>query len=403
MASRTLLSVLLFALFVSAAAQNATDPPVSAEDEDWGWCVTTEGDNPTCQSLITILADLDPEATHKYSCIVGDGAEDCMKKINNGDAKFGVFDGGNIRKASNTYNLKPIRIEITGTSTDRYFSVGVVKKDNCPRNINDLKGKRTCHSGYGRAAGWTIPITYLVDSKIIPVVTSGPAQNDIESVKAFFSKTCAASNDQTKAVCSACKTTTGCTQEDIYYDYEGAFRGVVEDSCDIAFTKHSIPIDYASNGQYAQTGWTGLGPASDYALLCPTPLNGAFCTDVANYADCNFGNAPPHTIFVASDWPAVEVQEFQAVLDAANNDPAFNALLFQGKNTAGSIFVSDATKTLAYSGTVDALVAPIEKAATSLEAINAAKPPAGAAAGLLPSLLGVVAAATSGLVLAAAL
>lgn len=231
----------------------------------------------------------------------------------------------------------------------------------------------------------------------------GPAQNDIESVKAFFSKTCAASNDQTKAVCSACKTTTGCTQEDIYYDYEGAFRGVVEDSCDIAFTKHSIPIDYASNGQYAQTGWTGLGPASDYALLCPTPLNGAFCTDVANYADCNFGNAPPHTIFVASDWPAVEVQEFQAVLDAANNDPAFNELLFQGKNTAGAIFVSDATKTLAYSGTVDALVAPIEKAATSLEAINAAKPPAGAAAGLLPSLLGVVAAATSGLVLAAAL
>lgn len=108
----------------------------------------------------------------KMCSIVGDGAEDCMKKINNGDAKFGVFDGGNIRKASNTYNLKPIRIEITGTSTDRYFSVGVVKKDNCPRNINDLKGKRTCHSGYGRAAGWTIPITYLVDSKIIPVVTS---------------------------------------------------------------------------------------------------------------------------------------------------------------------------------------------------------------------------------------
>lgn len=204
--------------------------------------------------------------------------------------------------------------------------------------------------------------------------SSGPSSNDIQSLKYFFLRSCAATNDNTKAICSACKNTTRCTQEDEYYDYHGAFRGLVEDSCDIAFTKHSVPSDYASNGPNAQSDWVGLGPASDYALMCPTPLDGESCTDIANYAKCNFGSAPPHTVFVSVTWPDLELKEFHAVMDAANNDLAFNRLFFQGNNKAGTIFVADATKTLAYAGTADTLVGPLEKAVNSLEAINDLKP-----------------------------
>lgn len=95
-----------------------------------------------------------------------------MKKISAGEAKIGVFDGGNIRKASSKYQLKPVRLEITGTSTDKYYSVGIVKSRNCPRNLGSLRGKRSCHSGYGRSAGWTIPLTFLVNNNIMPVITS---------------------------------------------------------------------------------------------------------------------------------------------------------------------------------------------------------------------------------------
>ncbi|BBN11807.1 hypothetical protein MPTK1_5g14910 [Marchantia polymorpha subsp. ruderalis] len=220
--------LLFVVLFVGAKAQSAA-PPVSPHDEDWGWCITSAGDKPVCDEMIKILEGLDPEKSHKYSCVVGEGPEDCMKKISAGEAKIGVFDGGNIRKASSKYQLKPVRLEITGTSTDKYYSVGIVKSRNCPRNLGSLRGKRSCHSGYGRSAGWTIPLTFLVNNNIMPVITSGPSSNDIQSLKYFFLKSCAPTNDNTKAICSACKNTTRCTQEDEYYDYHGAFRGLVED------------------------------------------------------------------------------------------------------------------------------------------------------------------------------
>ncbi|KAG0601611.1 hypothetical protein M758_11G125800 [Ceratodon purpureus] len=373
-ASRAGLGFFLVAsLFVcSVWGQGPVTPPVTsppAAAASWTWCVSDAADKPVCDQMTALLATIETSGAHRHSCVLGTNVEDCMKKINAGTVQIGVFDGSFIDQAATTYSLKPIRTEGSSAGTDnQYYAVGIMKKSACPGKLADMKGKRSCHSGYGRSAGWTLPIAAMVDAKIIPVVSQTAQKNDIESVAAFFSKTCAASATPETSVCTACKTTAGCTTADDFYDYEGAFRGVVEGACDVAFTKFTIPAEYSLGGPKAQA-WTGLEAPSAYSLLCGSGT-GPVCADISSYATCNFGSAPPHTIMVAGTYPQTEINAFNAVMDMANSNAEFNDLFFSGKNTGGAIFSSDATKTLGYNGTATALTTSINKARATLKAVN---------------------------------
>lgn len=53
-------------------------------------------------------------------------------------------------------------------NSNAYYAVALVKRN--PSNafsISDLKGKKSCHTGLGRTAGWNIPIGMLIKKGII--------------------------------------------------------------------------------------------------------------------------------------------------------------------------------------------------------------------------------------------
>ena len=73
----------------------------------------------------------------------------------------------------------------------KYYAVAVVKKANQGLNINALKGKKSCHTGARRTAGWRVPIGYLRRKGILPSVECGKDSiYDFLSAAKFFSQSC---------------------------------------------------------------------------------------------------------------------------------------------------------------------------------------------------------------------
>ncbi|KAI5069411.1 hypothetical protein GOP47_0015712 [Adiantum capillus-veneris] len=349
-----------------------SSPPAASiagtKPQNWTWCVDSADNLALCQQMIKILVSIDPNTDHAHSCVrTLEGDEACMEMIRNGEAMFSVFDGGEIWEAYNLYNLIPIRTQHSDIDgSPRYYGVGVVRAGGCPSSLFQLRGKRSCHTGYGRASGWTLPITFLLNNKIMPLITKNASKmHDIQSVEAFFKKSCAISEESSNGICTSCKITSQCNDDDRYYSYAGAFRCLVEDSGDIAFTKGTIPSLFAEGGIFADTSWENLQPPSHYKLVCPN----SSCADVDQYKSCNFGSAPGHTIMVSNQLDKSHIEAFHNVMDDAVTNAAY-VKLFSSASSSGSGFASGVSRSSAYNGTVQELLGHLYQTILDLDHFN---------------------------------
>ena len=68
------------------------------------------------------------------------------------------------------------------TDSTSYYAVAVVR-NNTGFSINQLSGKKSCHTGIGKTAGWNVPIGTLLNRG--QIIWTGQEDMPVEEGKAL--------------------------------------------------------------------------------------------------------------------------------------------------------------------------------------------------------------------------
>ncbi|XP_044525429.1 melanotransferrin-like [Gracilinanus agilis] len=264
------------------------------------WCVLSTPEIQKCGDMAVALSrkQLKPE----IQCVSGESPQHCMEQIQAKEADVITLSGGNIYTAGQTYGLVPAAGEsYQDDRKDTYHAVALVKRNSSYAfTIDELRGKRSCHSGYGMASGWDIPVGVLVQRGFIR-----PKGCDVlQAVSEFFSASCVPVNnakDYPSRLCELCigddhglNRCHGNSQER-YYGYSGAFRCLAEGAGDVAFVKHSTVFENTDG--HNPEAWAVSLKSEDYQLLCP---NGARA-EVTQFEACSLARVPAQAVMVHPD------------------------------------------------------------------------------------------------------
>ena len=160
-------------------------------------CVTSEPELAKCVRMRTALNAqlLEP----KMSCKKARSHIDCMRQIHHGEADVVMMDAGDIYRCGNgndpfknlnfevvasirgsnprsltnvsllragwQYGLIPVMAEVYNLGSPHYYAVAVAKQRDNSSELIYLKRKNTCHTAVGHAAGWVIPMAWLIGNE----------------------------------------------------------------------------------------------------------------------------------------------------------------------------------------------------------------------------------------------
>uniref|UniRef100_A0A673GJD1 Serotransferrin n=1 Tax=Sinocyclocheilus rhinocerous TaxID=307959 RepID=A0A673GJD1_9TELE len=312
----------------------------SASAQQVKWCVKSQNELNKCQHLATKLPEL--------RCHLKSSVTECMTSIKTGDADAITVDGEHVYQAGLlNYGLRPIIAE--KPKEECCYAVAVVKSD-ANFNINDLKGKSSCHSCYQRPGGWNIPIGRLVAQNKIP--WDGPDDMPLEkAVSQFFSSSCipGISKALYPNLCQACQGDCSCSQNEKYYGDKGAFQCLKNGHGQVAFVcQDAIPLSERQN----------------YQLLC---MDGSR-KNVENYKDCYLAKEPARAVIGRMD------ADSQPIIKALSQDPdLFSSDAFGGKDL---MFSDSASGLVELSKSTDSFLYLKEDYYEAIRALKAGNTPA---------------------------
>ncbi|KAF3699356.1 Serotransferrin Precursor [Channa argus] len=285
----------------------------AAPAEKVRWCLKSDQEFLKCSHLAA--------KSTVFSCVKRESTIDCIVAIKAGEADAITLDGGDIYTAGLTnYDLYPIIAEDYGESSDTcYFAVAVVKKGT-GFGIKQLAGKKSCHTGLGKSAGWNIPIGNLVSMEILPWqgIEDKPLE---EAVGEFFSASCVPGAMTGSKLCQLCRGDCSRSQKEPYYGYSGAFQCLADDAGEVAFVKHLTVPD---------------SEAGKYELLCKDDTRKA----ISEYKDCYWAKVPAHAVVTRKDPQLAEL-----IWTSLETVQGFDLFSSEGY-TAKDLIFKDTTKKL---------------------------------------------------------
>lgn len=193
----------------------------------------------------------------KVTCVQGRDRMDCIEKVKNREADFLFVDPEDMYVAYQMNNqdfsvFSELRTVEEPAAEFRYEGIILVRKNSNIHSLADLKGKKSCHTGYGRNVGFKIPITKLKKNGVFSVpkdTTLSPAEKELKALSSFFSKACIVGkwspNQEVNQIwkkrysnlCEMCEHPDVCDYPDKFSGYDGSIRCLAENNADVAFTK----------------------------------------------------------------------------------------------------------------------------------------------------------------------
>nr|XP_003409956.1 lactotransferrin [Loxodonta africana] len=276
---------LVFPIFLSLGALGLC---LAASENIVRWCTISNDEAAKCSEF---QKNMERVGTAHLTCINRTSYQECIKAIAANEADAVTLDSGLVFEAGqNRYKLKPVVAEVYGTKERQqihYYAVAVVKKGT-NFQLSQLQGKKSCHTGLGRSAGWNIPIGTLRPS----LKWTGPPTRLETAVSRFFSKSCVPCVDGKRfpSLCSLCAgqgaNKCACSSQEPYFGYSGAFRCLQDGAGEVAFVKDSTVFENLPNKT----------ERNKYELLCPNNTR----QPVDAFKDCHLGRVPSHAVVARS-------------------------------------------------------------------------------------------------------
>ncbi|KAH8338669.1 hypothetical protein KR074_003146, partial [Drosophila pseudoananassae] len=206
-----------------------------------------------CQQLLA-----DPsEAGIRMECVPGRDRVDCLELIEQRKADVLASEPEDMyiayhRKNEDFRVISEIRTQQDKDAPFRYEGIILVKKTSPIRTLQQLRGARSCHTGFGRNVGYRIPITKLKNTKVLKVSLDpeiSATERELKALSEFFSESCLVGNYSTYPntdrslkkkyanLCALCEKPEQCNYPDRFSGYDGAIRCLDKGKGEVAFTK----------------------------------------------------------------------------------------------------------------------------------------------------------------------
>ncbi|XP_075158794.1 transferrin-like [Haematobia irritans] len=247
-----------------------------------------------CLSLLK-----DPsEAGIRMECVSGRDRIACLDMIHEGKADVLASEPQDMYVAYHTKNddykvISEIRTKEDNEAPFRYEGIILVKKNSNIHSLNELRGAKSCHTGFGRNVGYKIPITKLKNAHVLDVSKDPDltaTERELKSLSEFFSQSCLVGtyspypeiDHQLKKkytnLCALCEKPEQCNYPDKFSGYDGAIRCLDKGKGDVAFTKVQFIKKYFG----LIPGVKAEGDASEFEYLCEDgsrrPITGPACS-----------------------------------------------------------------------------------------------------------------------------